>query len=116
MGIHRRKARHQERALYLARKSMGVMYRIIYHEQVARQDIPSLSALWREKIRHAIETKLVVNPEIFGIPLRNTLKDYRKLRVGDYRVIFRIESMTVRVFAIGHRSNIYLLSNRRIGM
>lgn len=77
-------------------------------------DISSLSTEWRGKIKTAIETKLITSPEVFGIPLRNTLKGYRKLRIGDYRVIFRIESKTVKIFAIGHRSNIYLLSNKRI--
>ncbi len=93
---------------------MGITYDIAYHEQVAKQDISALSTVWKGKIRHAVETKLTAYPEIFGIPLRNTLKGYRKLRVGDYRVIFRIESKTVKIFAIGHRSDIYLLSNKRI--
>lgn len=92
---------------------MGITYRIVYHRQVITHDIPLLSKEWRGKIRSAIETKLVSHPEVFGIPLRNTLKGYRKLRVGDYRVIFRIESKTVLIFVISHRSNVYLLSNKR---
>lgn len=92
----------------------GKSYSTIYHEDVARKDIPFLSPIWKKKIRDAIETKLSTSPEVFGIPLRNTLKGYRKLRVGDYRVIFRIESTTVKIFAIGHRSGIYILSNKRI--
>ncbi len=94
---------------------MGVAYRIIYHEQVVSRDIPSLSGEWREKIKSAIETKLISRPQIFGVPLRNTLKGYRKLRVGDYRVIFRVESKTIKIFAIGHRANIYRTSEKRNG-
>jgi len=92
---------------------MGVIYDIIYHTQVVTHDIPSLSREWRTKIKRAIETKLSNSPEIFGIPLRNTLKNYRKLRVGDYRVIFRVESKTIKIFAIGHRADIYTLSSNR---
>lgn len=92
---------------------MGIIYSITYHEQVVSSDISSLSTEWRTKIKNSIETKLSSSPEVFGIPLRNTLKGYRKLRVGDYRVIFRIESKTVKILTIGHRSNIYLLSNKR---
>lgn len=92
---------------------MGVTYDITYHEHVVAYDIPRLSKEWRAKIKRAIETKLCTSPEVFGIPLRNTLKGYRKLRVGDYRVIFRIESRTIKIFAIGHRADIYLLSNKR---
>jgi mRNA interferase RelE/StbE len=93
---------------------MGIIYDIVYHEHVARVDIPAISTLWKKEIRRAIETKLSNSPEVFGVPLRNTLKGYRKLRVGDYRVIFRIDSKTVRVFVIGHRSNIYALVNKRV--
>lgn len=92
---------------------MGVTYSVIYHELVAG-DISSISLLWKKKIRQSIETKLSTHPEIFGVPLRNTLKGYRKLRVGDYRVIFSIEINKVKIFAIGHRSHIYNLSNNRL--
>lgn len=93
---------------------MGIIYEIVYHEQVAREDIPSISTQWKKEIRRAIETKLRNSPEVFGVPLRNTLKGYRKLRVGDYRVIFRIESKKVKIFTIGHRSNIYSIANKRV--
>ncbi|MFA5997766.1 MAG: type II toxin-antitoxin system RelE/ParE family toxin [Candidatus Paceibacterota bacterium] len=78
-----------------------------------KQDIPQIGTSWKGEIRRAIETKLVSSPEVFGIPLRNTLKGYRKLRVGDYRVIFRVESKVVKIFAIGHRANIYTRANKR---
>lgn len=93
---------------------MEVTYEIIYHEDVLAKDIPQIGASWRKEIRRAIETKLNISPEVFGIPLRNTLKGYRKLRVGDYRVIFCIESKVVKIFMIGHRSNIYNVANKRM--
>lgn len=93
---------------------MGIIYDIVYHEHVVREDIPQISTSWKKEIRRAIETKLSSSPEVFGIPLRNTLKGYRKLRVGDYRVIFRVESKKVKIFAIGHRSNIYIIANKRV--
>jgi len=55
----------------------------------------------------AIEEKLAVAPEIFGKPLRYSMKGYRSLRVGDYRVIYRIAGMTVRIARIAHRSTAY---------
>ena len=93
---------------------MGVIYKISYHEQVVAQDIPAISKEWRGKIKDAIEQKLTAHPEVFGKPLRSSLKDYRKLRVGDYRVIFSIESKMVKNFMIGHRSDVYFLAKRRI--
>lgn len=92
---------------------MGVVYEIVYHEQVASHDIPAIASSWRKEISHAIETKLTTSPEVFGIPLRNILKGYRKLRVGDYRVVFRVEGKKVKIFAIGHRSGIYKMAGKR---
>lgn len=86
---------------------MEVTFKIIYHETVIKKDIPKLPKSARKNIKRAIETKLMVQPEYFGKPLRRSLKGYRKLRVGDYRIIFSIEKRTIKVMAIGHRSVIY---------
>ena len=87
---------------------------IRYHELVIKEDIPRLSSGWREKIKRAIEEKLNTHPELYGKPLRQSLKGYRKLRVGDYRVIFRIEGNTVKIFIIQHRSVVYQMIQQRI--
>ncbi|MBI3334970.1 MAG: type II toxin-antitoxin system RelE/ParE family toxin [Candidatus Portnoybacteria bacterium] len=89
-------------------------FTVIYHEAVAKEDIPKLSSEWPQNIRLAIEGKLTVQPEVFGKPLRRSLKGYRKLRVGDYRVIFRIEVNTVIIFLIAHRSIVYKKTYKRI--
>ncbi len=86
---------------------MALAFEIIYHETVVAVDIPHLAKEWRGKIRNAIEEKLTTSPDFFGKPLRRSLKGYRKLRVGDYRVIFRIQGTKVFVFAILHRSVVY---------
>lgn len=88
-------------------------YRVSYHPIVVRDDIPALYGVWRERIKVAIERKLLERPEIFGIPLRRSLKGHRKLRVGDYRVVFRIERKTVLILAILHRSVAYRHASRR---
>lgn len=79
-----------------------------------KEDIPAISALWKKEIKRAIEIKLIISPEVFGVPLRNTLRGYRKLRVGDYRIIFRVESEIVKIFVIGHRSNVYKVASKRV--
>ncbi len=60
-------------------------------------------------IRNAIEKKLTVNPISFGKPLQYSLKGYRRLRVGDYRVVYTIIDDKVLVFIIDidHRKAIY---------
>lgn len=86
---------------------MEVTFFIEYHELVVREDIPKVASEWRAKIRSAIEKKLTVAPEQFGKPLRRSLRGYRKLRVGAYRVIFRVAGSRVLIFAIQHRSVVY---------
>lgn len=93
---------------------MGVIFAIHYHELVVREDIPRLSSEWKEKIKQAIESRLASNPEIYGKPLRQSLKGYRKLRVGDYRVIFRIQGTAVKILIIQHRSVVYKMIQKRI--
>lgn len=82
-------------------------FTFVYHELVVKSDIPKLSAVMKVRVKRAIEEKLLTHPEFYGKPLRRSLKGYRKLRVGDYRVIFRIESQTVKIFAVQHRSVVY---------
>ena len=84
------------------------MYRIEYLEQV-RKDLKPISKSDKEKIRSAIEGKLSSNPIEFGKPLQYSLKGLRRLRVGDYRIIFQIDQSNkiVLVIKIGHRREIY---------
>ena len=89
-------------------------YRPHYHILVSSIDIPALPDEWRERIRHAIEERLIKHPEVYGKPLRRSLKGYRKFRVGDYRVIFRIEQNVVKIFVIQHRSRVYKSAEKRL--
>jgi len=89
------------------------MYTIQYDARVAR-DVASLSNTTHRQIRTAIEVKLTTSPEIFGKPLRHSLLGFRSLRVGDYRVVFRIEKNTVTVLFIGHRSVGYKRVEQRV--
>lgn len=63
----------------------------------------------RKIIKEAIEKKLTKDPIIFGKPLRYSLKGHRSLRVGDYRVIYRIveEQVLVIIIEIDHRKDVY---------
>ena len=90
------------------------MFEIIYHHLVIKEDTQKLSSTWKKKIQNAIEDKLTTRPEVFGKPLRRSLKGYRKLRAGDYRVIFRIEKQKVKIFVVQHRAIVYQKLNNRI--
>jgi len=83
-------------------------YEILYHPLVVKEDISRLDTKTKERIKKAIEKKLMVTPEIFGIPLKSPLTNFRKLRVGDWRIVFKIEKdKIVVIFIIQHRSRVY---------
>ena len=79
----------------------------MYEKRVVEEDIPPLSKAIKRRVRNSIEQKLTTKPEIFGKPLRASLKSYWSLRVGEYRVIYTIQSIKVTIFVIGHRSKVY---------
>jgi len=82
------------------------MYKIEYLESVVKDDLPSLTKSDKLKIKKAIEEKLVNDPVRFGKPLQYSLKGCRRLRVGDYRVIYVIEKTTILIVKIGHRKEV----------
>ncbi|HBA45707.1 hypothetical protein A2W67_01355 [Candidatus Nomurabacteria bacterium RIFCSPLOWO2_02_40_28] len=89
-------------------------YEILYVGKVVKNDIPKISGSYKSRIKQAIETKLVTEPDLYGKPLRKSLKGYFKLRVGDYRIIFRIENNKVKIFAIAHRRVVYEIIGGRV--
>ncbi len=89
-------------------------YEILYADKVSKKDIRKISGQYKIRIKKVIETKLVNEPLLYGKPLRKSLKGYLKLRVGDYRIIFRIENSKVKIFVIAHRNVVYKISDERI--
>jgi mRNA interferase RelE/StbE len=84
-----------------------VSFRLRYHPAVLADDITALNARLKKRIRKAIETRLASAPHQYGEPLRKTLKGYWKLRVGDYRVVFKIVKDEVWILGIIHRRDVY---------
>jgi len=82
---------------------------IIEYDTDIEEKLRRFSKPIREIIRKAIEKKLMVDPVAFGKPLRYSLKGYRRLRVADYRVVYKIieEKVVVLIIDIDHRKSIY---------
>ena len=85
-----------------------------YHPDVRDVDIPRLNETLRKRIKKAIEERLALSPHQYGEPLRKTLKGYWKLRVGDYRVVFKVSGNEVRILAIINRKDVYTKIFKRI--
>ena len=91
-------------------------YSVTYRPSVVKTDIPRLGSA-ASIIKKSIDKKLKINPLVYGVRLRNILKGFFKLRVGDWRVIYNVsENQVVDVMAIGHRSEVYRSLKKRLGL
>lgn len=88
-------------------------FEIRYHPEVKTVDLPRIDARLKKRLQNAIETRLVTAPHQYGSPLRKTLKGYWKLRVGDYRVVYKIVENEVWILAVIHRKKVYELLEKR---
>jgi mRNA interferase RelE/StbE len=82
-------------------------YTIEFAESVIKNDIPFIPMPYKEQIKKAIREKLTQEPLKLGKPLRASLFGYRRLRVGDWRIIYKITGNTVRIAKIGNRKDVY---------
>jgi len=92
-----------------------VPYTLLYHPDIPRKDLPRIHRNVQSRIADALALRLGESPEKYGQPLRGTLGGYWKLRVGDYRVVFKIVGDEVWILAILHRRQVYEDVARRIG-
>jgi mRNA interferase RelE/StbE len=85
------------------------LFRIEYLRPVVEEDIPALPKTMKERIKRAIETRLTSDPVGLGKPLRYSFIGHRRIRVGDYRIIYRIDiqKSLVTIALIKHRKDVY---------
>ena len=97
----------------MKRSGDSVTFFLFYHPEVVKRDIPKLNSDIRKRIKRAIETRLRAAPQEYGEPLRKTLKNYWKLRVGDYRIVFKVADNEILILGIWHRKEAYPLMEKR---
>ncbi len=77
----------------------------------ARRELRKLDAATQQSILRYLRERIAgaENPRQFGKPLRMNLAGLWRYRVGDYRLICRIEEnrLVVLVLKIGHRREVY---------
>lgn len=76
------------------------MWEVKIHHLVVDEDFKKIDKPAQTLILRTINKKLTLAPEKYGAPLRNALKGYWKLKISDYRVIYRIEENLVRVLVL----------------
>jgi len=89
-------------------------YNLIYHADVEKVDLPRIDKKNNSMIKRAIEERLTNSPEVYGKPLQRTLKGYWKLRVGEYRVVFKLVGNELRIFGIIHCKRVYQEIGKRM--
>ena len=90
-------------------------FTLLYHAEV-KEDTRQLDERLKKRIKTAIENRLTTAPHQYGEPLRKTLKGYWKLRVGDYRVVYKIVgNYEVWILGIRHRKEVYGKIEKRVG-
>ncbi len=78
---------------------MKQRWKVLYHPEVDK-DLKCIGKSRAKRAIKAIDAKLVTEPETFGAPLRKGLAGLRKLRVGDIRIVYRIEKERIEVLVI----------------
>ncbi|WP_250296704.1 type II toxin-antitoxin system RelE family toxin [Wolbachia endosymbiont of Oedothorax gibbosus] len=89
--------------------STGDNYLICYEENVVHKDIPNLPKTIWARIKEIVKERLTLSPEKAGDPLLGEFKGHRRIRTGDYRLIYRVikSERIVIITAIEHREYIY---------
>ena len=82
-------------------------YSIKFAEIVVKEQIPAIPIAHRKQIKRAIEERLTIDPIKFGKPLKYSLFGLRRLRVGDWRIIYRVTGTEVEIVKIANRKDIY---------
>lgn len=90
-------------------------YTLLYHPAVNRGDLKTIPHNIRSRLARAIQTRLTTEPARYGAPLKGTLRPYWKLRVGDYRIVYKIVNREVWILAILHRKEVYEAVSGRKG-
>ena len=77
----------------------------------AAKELKRLDRAAAARIVKTIETRIAVldDPRSLGAPLKGAREGYWRWRIGDYRVIGRVEDarITILIVRIGHRREVY---------
>lgn len=79
---------------------MSVPWKVKIHRLVLSEDFKSIDYSDQKIILKSLREKLTLEPLNYGEPLWGEFKGYWKLRVKDYRVIYRVKRDAVEVLVI----------------
>lgn len=81
----------------------------------AVEDLRGLDARSARLVLNVLGDRLTTEPEMYGKPLGGKFAGLRRVRVGDLRVVYRIDEDCADVLIIMNRKEVYGELERRIG-
>ncbi|WP_201196665.1 type II toxin-antitoxin system RelE family toxin [Pseudomonas fluorescens] len=95
-----------------------MVWGVIYHPEVQR-DLDLLGAVAANRILDVIEKRIMNGePDKSGKPLRANLAGCRRIRIGDTRIVYRVDGKAIQVLivAVGARRDeeVYDAATRRL--
>ena len=83
------------------------MWRIKIHPLVIKEDFKEIPVQQQTTLLNTIQKKLSFDPLSYGQSLRGEFSGYWRLRIGDYRVVYKIvdEEIIVSVIKVGIRKD-----------
>jgi mRNA interferase RelE/StbE len=82
-------------------------WRISFTPQ-AEKDLSRIDSQNARRINRYLRDRVAPDPGAIGGPLKGRLREFWRYRVGNYRVLARIDGqLLVLVVQIGHRSGVY---------
>ena len=84
-----------------------MMWQVKIHPLVIEEDFKGIPPSDQKVILSAIQKKLSADPQGYGKPLRGEFFHHWRLRVGDYRVVYKIvkDQILVLVIKVGIRKD-----------
>ena len=83
------------------------MWQVRVHALVLKEDFKSIPPFDQERILRVIQKKLSIEPKSYGKPLVGDYAGYWRLRIEDYRVVYKVveNEILVLVIKIGIRKD-----------
>ena len=83
------------------------MWQIKIHRLVYKEDFKKIPVNDQKRVIQVIHKKLSIDPETYGKPLSGEFAGYFRLRIEDYRAVYRIikNEIVVLVIKVGIRKD-----------
>ncbi|MFI5361684.1 MAG: type II toxin-antitoxin system RelE/ParE family toxin [Elusimicrobiota bacterium] len=88
-------------------------YEIVYRAEIA-DDLAAVDRRLRGRMLDAIEHRLRSEPELFGKPLAGAFHGLRRIRAGDFRIVYRVGGRRVVIWAVLNRKRVYAELAKRL--